>query len=373
MDPPYPASKSVITDSGLKEQPLSVSFKSSARVPTPFISQVLIVALIAGLSLVAIALHKVLLVILGAVVLGVLIFDSARLVRRVVKLRHGQALTVALLISLALLIAITWIFGAQISAQFKELAQKLPVALSGLQERVSQDPMGQQLVAIVTKQVEQGGASFAGLAAQAGGWAFNVFDVLFQSLVVISAAIFLAGDPRGYRGGILRLLPKPQRRRVQSVLDQSGKAISGWLRGTLISMSITACLVLVCLLAFGVPAPIALALLAGFSQIVPLIGPIVSTLVGVTVAATISFEVAGWVGLSYIVISQLEANLITPKILKDAVNVAPALSLFSILALGTLFGLLGVVLAIPLVLVFCIAIEVFRRPAKPFQSNQATI
>jgi predicted PurR-regulated permease PerM len=160
----------------------------------------------------------------------------------------------------------------------------------------------------------------------------------------------------------LRLIPKPHRTSTKDVFNRSGRSISGWINGTLVSMAITATLVLVCLLALGVPAPIALALLAGLSQIVPVIGPVASAGIGIILAASVSFEVAAGVALAYFVISQLEANVITPNILKQAVKVPPATVLFSILAMGTLFGSLGVVLAIPAFLVLNDGIEVLLKP-----------
>lgn len=309
-------------------------------------------------------LRQVALLGLAAIVIAVVLSDAANFVKRRTGLSRSKAFCLALIMILCGAVTILWIFGAQIADQVRELATKLPSAIGTVQRQFNSNPAEQAIVAAIAKQLEGAGSSIAGLAARAGGFAFGFLGVMIQGLVVVSAGIFLASEPKPYRGSILRLLAKPQRRLTKAIFDRSGLSVSRWAGGTLISMAITASLVLVCLLAFGVPAPIALALLAGLSQIVPVIGPVASAAVGVILAASVSFEVAALVALAYFVISQVEANVITPNILKKAVKVPPALVLFSILAMGTLFGSLGVVLAIPALLVLNDIIEVLRQPVK---------
>ena len=324
---------------------------------------VLFVALVSA-CLIFVLLRQVFLLSLAAIIIAILLSDAAKFVKKTTGLSRFKAFGLACVLMIACALALSWIFGAQVSNQIGELAAKLPSAVSQLEQQLNSYPAGQFIVSAATKEFESAGSSLAGLAARAGGLAFGVFDVVIQSIVVISAAIFLASNPKPYRGSLLRLLPKSKRRLVQQTLDRSGRSISGWMVGTLISMSITTCLVLACLLIFGVPAPIALALLAGLSQIVPVIGPVASACLGILLAATVSFEVAGGVALSYLIISQLEANVITPTILRRAVKVPPAMVLLSILVMGTLFGSLGVVLAIPMFLVLSDAIEVLRQPVR---------
>jgi predicted PurR-regulated permease PerM len=332
----------------------------------------LFVTLISVIALLVV-LRQVVLLGVATVVLAILLTNMAKTVQRLLPIGRRQALALALVVFLVVVMGVSWVFGAQISNQIAELGQRLPEAISWIEQKLRSDPNGAAIVNAVAREMEGQGSRISGIAARAGGWAFGFLDIIFQSIVVLSAAIFLASDPRAYRGGILRLVAKPQRRKVRDVFDAIGRSLSGWLGGTLLSMTITAGLVLVCLLLFGVPAPVALALLAGLSQIVPLIGPIVSAGVGVLLAATVSFEVAGGVALAYLVISQLEANFITPTLLKRTVKVPQAMALFSILVTGSLFGSLGIVLAIPVILILFDAGEALRRSsfAQPAKARAA--
>jgi predicted PurR-regulated permease PerM len=179
---------------------------------------------------------------------------------------------------------------------------------------------------------------------------------LLDALVVLFAAVFLAVSPGEYKNGFLMLLPRSQRDGIDEALLASSRALRKWLLGTLVSMLVVAVLVGGALWALGVPSFVALGLIAGIAQFVPVVGPIVAAAPGILLALSVSPQTAMWTALAYFLASQLEANLIYPVIQKKAVSMSPALTLFAILALGALFGPLGIVLATPILVVAMIFI-----------------
>ena len=105
------------------------------------------------------------------------------------------------------------------------------------------------------------------------------------------------------------------------------------------------------------PAALALALLAGLAEFVPLVGPIVATISALLIALSVGWETALWTLLLYIVIQQVESNLIIPLVQRRVVELPPAVTLFAVVAFGLLFGLLGVLFATPLAVVVFVAVK----------------
>ena len=101
----------------------------------------------------------------------------------------------------------------------------------------------------------------------------------------------------------------------------------------------------------GVPSPVALGALAGLGQLVPVIGPMISSVPGLIIAAAAGPSTFLWSCAIYFGAMQIEANLITPLMLRQMVEAPMAVTLFAVLAMGVLFGPLGVLFATPLVVI----------------------
>lgn len=170
-------------------------------------------------------------------------------------------------------------------------------------------------------------------------------------LVVFVGGIYLASQPGLYRGGLLKLMPRKSRKLSSIALDDSGRALRLWLLGQLVSMALVGTLTGAGLWLLGVPAALALGLFAGLLEFIPLVGPIIAAIPGVLLAFAQGPEVALWVLGLYLIIQQVEGNVIQPLVQQHAVDLPPALLLFSLLATGLLFGATGVILATPLTVV----------------------
>jgi predicted PurR-regulated permease PerM len=205
-----------------------------------------------------------------------------------------------------------------------------------------------------------GGAERAlGFAASLSGWTLSFAGAGLNAFLVVIGGIFIAADPRPYRHGALILFPKQIRADVSDALDDSAKALARWLLATLVSMAAVAVLTGVALWLLGVPAFLALALIAGLSQFLPLIGPLFASFPAILLALTVSPLAPLWVAAAYFGISTFEANLLMPLIQKKAVSLQPALMLFAIIAMGMLLGPLGAFLAVPISVVVTILVVRF--------------
>ena len=122
------------------------------------------------------------------------------------------------------------------------------------------------------------------------------------------------------------------------------------MRGELILMTIIGVFTYIALNILGIKFALSLAFIAGLLEIIPIIGPIIAAIPAFLVASSDSFFLGGIVIILYIIIQQLENNLIVPFVMNKAVGIHPITILIALSIGGRLGGLLGAVLAVPVAL-----------------------
>ena len=135
------------------------------------------------------------------------------------------------------------------------------------------------------------------------------------------------------------------------VVERIEGRLGSWMMGQLFLMITVGLLSYVGLLLLGVKFALPLAIIAGILEIVPNIGPIVSAIPAVLIALSISPVMGLSVGILYLVIQQLENNVIVPLVMKKSVGLSPIITIFSLLVGSKLAGIAGAVLAIPVLLI----------------------
>jgi predicted PurR-regulated permease PerM len=130
-----------------------------------------------------------------------------------------------------------------------------------------------------------------------------------------------------------------------------------WLIGQAISMIVVGLATGIGLWLAGVPSAVALGVIAGLTEAVPYVGPIVGSIPGLLVALTVGPETAFWALVVYVIVQQLEGYALLPIIQRRMVSLPPALTLFWIMAAGLLFGALGVVFAAPILVVIYVLVK----------------
>jgi predicted PurR-regulated permease PerM len=176
----------------------------------------------------------------------------------------------------------------------------------------------------------------------------NSLAALAGLLVIIFLAAYFASEPHVYRDGLLRLVPPAKRDAADELFREIASLLRQWLLARLLAMVAVGTITGVGLALLGVPAAAALGLLAGLMEFVPFIGPIVSAVPAVGMALVDSPQTAIYVVILFIVIQQLEGNLITPLLMKNRLDVPPAVTIIAVSALGVVFGILGMLIAEPL-------------------------
>lgn len=175
-----------------------------------------------------------------------------------------------------------------------------------------------------------------------------VSSTLDLVLVIFLSIYWLIYQPTLWRF-TLSLFPQEHRESASKVLSEMGHDVGGFVRGVVIDSAIIGILTYIGLLIIGVDYPILLALVAGLGEVVPIIGPMVAAIPAIGVALFESPTQALIVLGFYVVLQQVESNILTPVVMRNQSNVPPPLVLLAVFAGGAVAGIVGALIAIPLV------------------------
>lgn len=239
--------------------------------------------------------------------------------------------------------------------QATDLADALPRYANDLQARAPevQTTLGQygiqtdidQLKSQAAAAIEQGGTdvlkNLVGTLAEVGGM---ILDIVLA--LVISLYLLVDGPRFAQRS--LAVIPPRHRSKAVFLQDNVSRVLGGYLRGQLTLALIIGVLAGVGTALLGLPYAVVLGVLAGLFELVPMFGPILSVIPAVLVALFMPFPTVVWVVLFFLVIQQLENNVLAPRISGHAVGLHPLGAMFALLAGFQLAGLLGGLFAVPL-------------------------
>lgn len=158
---------------------------------------------------------------------------------------------------------------------------------------------------------------------------------------------------------ILLWMPMSWRDGARDIFDEIEIKVSSYIRGQTLLCLVIGVLSLVAYLLIGLPYALVLALIAGLMELVPWIGPVLGALPALLLALSIDPMLAVWVVVATLIIQQLENNVLVPRIMDESVGVNPIVTLLSIAAFGSLLGLLGAILAIPMAAIIQILLDRF--------------
>lgn len=187
------------------------------------------------------------------------------------------------------------------------------------------------------------------------GQLFDVLSFIIGLLIVPIWLFYLLNDQRKATAFVNRLLHYRMRADVWNIWRLIDRALSAYLRGQLTLGLIIGFAVGVCLFILDLAPNIEvdyillLALWAGVCELIPMVGALLGMIPGVIIAFALGGPVSAIaVAIMYIIIQQIENNLLVPRIIGDSVGVHPAILTVTLLAMGSVFGLAGVVAAAPL-------------------------
>lgn len=202
------------------------------------------------------------------------------------------------------------------------------------------------------------------LAQQLGDLGAHLFafltstvTVLASLLLILFIAIYIAVEPETYRRGILLLIPPRGRDRAEEVLGESSYILRRWLLTQLVTMIVIGTVTTIGLMILDVRAALALGILAGLLEFIPIFGPIIAAIPAIAMGFLESPTTALYVLMFYVVIQQLESQILIPILMKEGVDVPPIITVLAQALMALLFGFLGLLVAVPLVAVAIVFVK----------------
>ena len=189
--------------------------------------------------------------------------------------------------------------------------------------------------------------------------AMGLLEVLFVPIILFFGGLFALANPNDrLLTPLMRVFPDGVRPAWYRIFQLLGDRLIGWAKGTATAMAGVGVLSVIAFSVIGVPNAVALGLFNGVMEFIPLAGPWIGGLTAVVVAFLDDPQKALWVGIAALAVQQVEANLITPWAMSANAEVHPFVTLFALVLFGSLFGFLGILLAIPLVLLVWTVVQV---------------
>lgn len=263
-------------------------------------------------------------------------------------LKYGVALFLVLLLLTGFLFLIIRLIGPSMVEQVQDMSDTLPRSLQNLKEKITQSSIGQTLFDELPKDLGALLENRDRIVSRIVGSFSTTIGAIANFFIIIVTGIFLAASPGIYTKGFISLFPVYFRPRLREVMDKTQYSLSLWMMAKFISMLVVGIFTAIGLELLGMPMPYALALLAAFFSFIPNIGPYLALAPAVLIALMEGGNMFIYVLILYFGIQIVESYFITPMIEKKMVRLPPALTLFWLVLLGLLTGILGLIMATPI-------------------------
>ena len=307
---------------------------------------------------------------LGGAALALVLSFPVRALSRVMP--RSLAIALSLLVAVGLVVLLVAFvlpilveqLGALVNAVpgiAQNLGDRLPSVLRWLGERGLLPESRDQFIGELQQQVLDGIQGFASrLLGGLGRFVTGAVGVAVNLFGIVFLAIYLVADARRLEAIAIRSTPHRYRRDVRDLWDAFSHTLSRYLGGLGLSLLIQGGLSAIALYFLGVPYAILLGVWVSLTALVPYLGAWIGAVPAVLLALSISPLTAVLTAALFLLIQQLEGNVLTPRIQGEAVRVHPILIFLAVIAGGELFGLLGIVFAVPAVAVMRVLFDFFR-------------
>ena len=288
--------------------------------------------------------RRVILLLFAGLLIALVLTSFTNLLRKAIPVGHKAAYGLSLLLLAALLSGAGFLLAPSITEQFGQLAEEVPKQFSNFLERMRNSSHYQKLEAALPDLKEMVPSGGAGKVTQ---FFSSTFEAISGVIFITFTALFLAATPGLYRRILVKLFPPGLRDDAEKTTDRVICTLKFWLMGQFISMSVVGILTGVALAIAGIPMAVALGIIAGFAEFIPILGPVLASIPALLLALSEGGDKFLIVLAIFVGIQFLEGNLLMPVVQRQAVDLPPVITLLALLLLGGAFGLLGMFVAAP--------------------------
>lgn len=271
------------------------------------------------------------------------------------RIPRGPGLVLALLLTLAALAGVAALLAPAVVQQTADLIASVPRYLTELDQQIralaTRYPVLRRtgmassdsglLTTAITELTDFVRHGITPLATATG-------RVLIESIAVLVMALYLAHNPEAYWKGIVALVPPSQRAAARAIVLDIGATLRAWVGAQLLAMVVLAALTCIGLWLLGVPYWLAFGVFTGVMAMVPFFGTLFSTLLpALLVLSDRGLLPALAVASVGVVVHVIEANFVAPIIMQHKVALPAVLTILSVMIMGELGGVLGLLVAVP--------------------------
>jgi len=299
--------------------------------------------------------RQLLLLIFMAIVFTVALNRCVKGLQRL-GIKRGLAILITLLTSLGIVILFFIIIVPPFIEQFQKLIELLPQAWDLVRNNSIQWrqqfqfdwlPSLPNLTDLVQQLQPLGTFVFSNFFT----FFSNSVAAILQLLFVLVLAIMMLANPQPYRQAFLKLFPHFYRRRAEEILTLSEAGLGNWLLGIAISSTMVGLFSGFGLFVLQINLVLVHAILAGLLNFIPNIGPTASVIFPILIAVIDAPWKIVAILILYFIIQNVESYLLTPTVMAKQVSLLPAITLIAQIFFAQMFGILGLLLALPLTVV----------------------
>jgi predicted PurR-regulated permease PerM len=299
----------------------------------------------------------VLLVLFLAIILAVYLDAVSDFLQERAGVPPTLGLAAGLALSIGVLVGVVLLIAPAVASQVQDLITNLPRFLTDLDQSINRLMLR---IPVIRRTVSPGGGT-PGLLATSLNEMFGFLrgavvpylkggvELIIEAVSVFVMAIYLARNPSVYVEGLVALVPPHWRSLTRVILSDLKVTFRAWVVGQIISMVVLAALTTLGLWLLGIPYFLAFGVFAGVAAIVPFFGTLFSTIVPTLFALGVfGLPKALAVAALGVGVHLVEANFVAPVVMERQVNLPPVITIAGVLLIGKLFGLAGLIIAVPI-------------------------
>lgn len=310
--------------------------------------------------------HQVIFILFVAIVIGTILRPAVTWLQRWGLPQKAGVILIYLLL-LALLTGFVLLLFPLITEQSATITAAAPGYYQSLRGWMLDhpNPMLESLDAVLPATlsfpdpVQQTGQELLNSAGQALGYVASAASGIFTAVAILLLAYHWTLDgPKIIRSLLLRA-PMGRREGIRDLVSAIETKVGAYIAGEGILMLVVGSMALIAYWLIGLPYVLVLAFVAGVMEAVPIIGPLIGAVPAALVALSLGPDKLIWVIVATVVIQQLENSILVPRVMRRAVGVNPFVSLLALFAFGSLLGVAGALMAIPIAAIVQILLNRF--------------
>jgi predicted PurR-regulated permease PerM len=242
---------------------------------------------------------------------------------------------------------------SQLANNFPEYFTKISTTLDGIKDFSAEHG----ILGNINEGFDSLKSNLTNITGSLVGAVFSFFGGIVSLVLILVITFYMTVEESAIKRALTYVLPDKYQPFTLQLINKVQRKIGMWMKGQLILCLIIGVMVYIGLLILGVNYALVLALLAAIGEFVPYLGPILSAIPAVFLAFAQSPLKAGMVIILFVIIQQLENNILVPKVMQKAVGLNPIVSIIALLIGARVGGLIGVILAIPVATAISVIVQ----------------